>query len=81
MHDLFEAAYIEGVTEEIEPPQASGHELLPRASLAEAFALEGCVLTPERAIEKGYVVVGDDRTIAAVSEAKPQGVPVHPPTA
>ena len=50
---------------------------MPRAALAEAFALEGCVLTPERAIEKGYVVVGADRTIASVSEAKPQGVPVH----
>lgn len=77
MHDLFDAAYLEGVTEEIAPPQESGHELMPRAALAEAFALEGCVLTPERAIEKGYVVVGADRTIASVSEAKPQGVPVH----
>ena len=76
-HDLFDAAYLEGVTEEIAPPQESGHELMPRAALAEAFALEGCVLTPERAIEKGYVVVGADRTIASVSEAKPQGVPVH----
>ena len=77
MDDLFDAAYLEGVTEEIAPPQESGHELMPRAALAEAFALEGCVLTPERAIEKGYVVVGADRTIASVSEAKPQGVPVH----
>ena len=77
MHDLFDTAYLEGVTEEIAPPQESGHELMPRAALAEAFALEGCVLTPERAIEKGYVVVGADRTIASVSEAKPQGVPVH----
>ena len=35
------------------------------------------MLTPERAIEKGYVVVGDDRTIAAVPESQAQGVPVH----
>ncbi|HYN49864.1 MAG TPA: amidohydrolase family protein, partial [Thermoleophilaceae bacterium] len=76
--DLFETAYSEGVTGEIEPPEAGGQELLVRAAPAEAFALEGCVLTPERAIEKGYVVVGADRTISAVSESKPQGVPVHP---
>jgi 5-methylthioadenosine/S-adenosylhomocysteine deaminase len=75
--DLFETAYSEGVTEEIEPPEGSGQELLVRAAPAEAFALQGCVLTPERAIEKGYVVVGADRTIAAVSETKPQGVPIH----
>ena len=75
--DLFEAAYSEGVTEEIEPPEGGGQELLVRAAPAEAFALQGCVLTPERAIQKGYLVVGADRTIAAVSEAKPEGVPVH----
>ena len=44
----------------------------PRALLnaQEPFALRGCVLTPERKIEGGYVVVGDDR-ISEVGEGEP----------
>jgi 5-methylthioadenosine/S-adenosylhomocysteine deaminase len=78
--DRFEALYSAGVSEEVEPPPAvaeGGPELLLRAAPAEAVALKGCVLTPARAIEDGYVVVGAGRQIQAVQEAKPQGVPVH----
>jgi 5-methylthioadenosine/S-adenosylhomocysteine deaminase len=60
----FDAAYLEGVVDEVAPPapdQASGRELLLRAAPAEAVALRGCVLTPDRAIEDGYVVVTGKR--------------------
>jgi 5-methylthioadenosine/S-adenosylhomocysteine deaminase len=75
----FDAAYAEGVTEAVAPPAAAegGPELLVRAAPAEeAVALHGCVLTPARAIEKGYVVVSG-KQIEAVQEDKPQGVAVH----
>jgi 5-methylthioadenosine/S-adenosylhomocysteine deaminase len=75
----FEAAYAEGVTEEVAPPAAAegGPELLLRAAPAEeAVAIHGCVLTPARAIEKGYVVVAG-KQIQAVQDTKPQGVRVH----
>jgi 5-methylthioadenosine/S-adenosylhomocysteine deaminase len=81
--DPFEAAYTEGVVTELEPPapaaaeSAGGRELLLRAAPSEAFALKGCVLTPARAIEDGYVVVGAGREIQSVGEKKPEGVPVH----
>lgn len=80
--DLFEAAYTEGVTSEAELPgkargPAARRELPVRARPADALALKGCVLTPSRAIEDGYVVVGAGTAIQAVSERKPQGVPVH----
>jgi 5-methylthioadenosine/S-adenosylhomocysteine deaminase len=76
-YDLFEAAYSEGVTEEVKPAEGEGQELLVRASPAETFALEGCVLAPDRALDKGYVVVGAGREIASVGEEKPAGVPIH----
>jgi 5-methylthioadenosine/S-adenosylhomocysteine deaminase len=75
----FEAAYAEGVTEEVAPPASAegGPELLTRAAPEDAaVALHGCVLTPARAIESGYVVVAG-KEIQAVQEAKPQGVRVH----
>jgi 5-methylthioadenosine/S-adenosylhomocysteine deaminase len=75
----FEELYSEGVTEEVAPPaaQAGGPELLTRAAAAEqAVALHGCVLTPARAIEGGYVVVSGGQ-IEAVQDKKPEGVPVH----
>jgi cytosine/adenosine deaminase-related metal-dependent hydrolase len=46
------------------------------AAAAGALALKGCVLTPARAHDPGYVVV-DGGEIATVAEAKPEGVPVH----
>lgn len=76
----FDAAYGEGVTEEVAPPAAAnggGPELLTRAAPAEeAVAFHGCVLTPARAIEDGYVVVAG-KQIQAVQTEKPQGVHVH----
>ena len=59
-HGPFEAAYTAGVVDlddaSAAPPQDRG--ALLGAAPSEAFALTGCVLTPERAIENGYVVVG-----------------------
>jgi 5-methylthioadenosine/S-adenosylhomocysteine deaminase len=75
MPDLFETAYSAGDLEEVEPPPQQ-RELLARAAPAEPIALGGCVLTPERALKKGYVVVSGN-TISAVTEKKPEGVTVH----
>lgn len=51
-------------------------ELALRAAPAEPTALGGCVLTPAKALDKGYVVV-DGHEIQAVQKTKPQGVKVH----
>jgi hypothetical protein len=76
--DRFEAAYGAGVIDGLAPPdRGRGGEAPVRAAPAGALALKGCVLTPVRAIEKGYVVVGGDSEIRAVQQSKPQGVPVH----
>jgi 5-methylthioadenosine/S-adenosylhomocysteine deaminase len=75
----FDAAYAEGVTEAVVPPPAAegGAELLTRAAPVDAaVALHGCVLTPARAIENGYVVVSG-KQVEAVQEDKPEGVAVH----
>ena len=54
--DPFELAYTAGIVEEepAGPAPAAGRA---RAMPGQPFALHGCVLTPERAIEDGYVVV------------------------
>lgn len=77
--DSFEAAYTAGVVEPGPVPSTPGESrgALVGAAPAEPFALKGCVLTPERAIENGYVVVGDGHTISAVAESKPAGVRVR----
>jgi 5-methylthioadenosine/S-adenosylhomocysteine deaminase len=79
--DRFEAAFHEGVTEPGPPPApeggGGGRELLLRAPPAEAFALKGCVLAGDRAIENGHVVIGEGNVIQAVSAKAPAGVPVH----
>jgi 5-methylthioadenosine/S-adenosylhomocysteine deaminase len=72
-NDPFEPVYTSGIVEEETPAR----ELLPRAAPAEPFALHGCVLTPERAIEDGYVVVGAGNSIAAVQEQRPDLARVH----
>src|SRR5918999_4297661 len=72
-NDPFEPVYTSGIVEEETPAR----ELLPRAAPAEPFALHGCVLTPERPIEDGYVVVGAGKTIAAVQEQRPDLARVH----
>ena len=73
--DRFEAAYAAPVDEAIEFP--SGRELTARAAPAEPTALGGCILTPTKAIEHGYVVIGGGNTIQALQEKKPEGVAVH----
>src|SRR4051794_5303091 len=72
--DAFEAAYTTAAPAAASPP---GPELAPRAAPAHVFALHGCVLTPDRRIENGCVVVGDGSTISAVEEAPPADVPIQ----
>src|SRR5829696_4887276 len=75
-HDLFEAAYLAGVAGEPERPAAApARELRARLASPEAVALKGCVLTPARALDPGYVVVEGD-TIRDVTATAPQGVAV-----
>ena len=77
--DRFGRAYRAGIPAEIPAPTAAGpaRELAARAAVGEAFALRGCVLTPEGPVEDGYVVVGDDRRVTAVEDRRPEGVRVH----
>ena len=78
--DRFEAAYTAPVLGAGGPPSAPAatpttkRELLPRAAPAQAFALHGCVLTPDRRLDDGYVVVGAGNVISAVGESKPTDV-------
>jgi 5-methylthioadenosine/S-adenosylhomocysteine deaminase len=69
--DPFEAAYSAGVPQAEEPPAELRVGLAP----AEAVALKGCVLTPQKAIDPGYVVV-EGGVIEAVQDEAPDGVPV-----
>jgi 5-methylthioadenosine/S-adenosylhomocysteine deaminase len=77
--DRFGRAYRAGIPAELPAPPVAGpgRELAERAAVGEAFALRGCVLTPEGPVEDGYVVVGDDRRITAVEDRRPEGVRVH----
>src|SRR5919199_634237 len=54
---------------------APPRERRPGFAPAEAVALKGCVLTPEQAIDPGYIVV-EAGAIASVTSRAPQGVPV-----
>jgi 5-methylthioadenosine/S-adenosylhomocysteine deaminase len=68
--DPFDELYETGVLEEL-PPET---ERAPaRAMPAEPFALKGCVITPDRKFEDGYVVVNGAK-IASVGSAKPDDV-------
>jgi 5-methylthioadenosine/S-adenosylhomocysteine deaminase len=72
----FEETYAEGVAEAVEPPLAPGHpprELVARLAPRRAVGLRGCILTPERALDPGVVVV-EAGEIVAVQEAVPEGV-------
>jgi 5-methylthioadenosine/S-adenosylhomocysteine deaminase len=77
--DAFERAYAAGVVVD-EGLAPSAHERKAGVGLALAasggYALGGCVLTPSRKIDPGYVVVGSDGTIAAVQQKKPGTVVV-----
>jgi len=70
--DPFEAAYAAGVPHAEEAPAA---EMRVGLAPSEAVALKGCVLTPEEALDPGYVVI-DGGVIQAVQHSAPDGVPV-----
>ena len=75
--DRFEAAYSAAVTEELPPPPEATPRAAPRAvAPAEGFALRGCVLTPAKRIEPGYVVI-QGATIEEVTDRRPESVKVH----
>jgi 5-methylthioadenosine/S-adenosylhomocysteine deaminase len=59
------------------PRRRAPRELISRAAPVEAIALGGCILTPSKAIEKGYIVVGAGSAIQAIQKSKPQGVRIH----
>ncbi len=74
----FDEAYAEGATEPLPPPVAPGRaarEIVSRLAPRHPVALTGCVITPERALDPGVVVV-EAGEIAAVQEAVPDGVDV-----
>lgn len=75
----FEAAYLAPVTEASPPAERQAAATRPPRAVApaEGFALEGCVLTPERSIDPGYVVI-QGVEIQEVTEKRPQSVAVHP---
>jgi 5-methylthioadenosine/S-adenosylhomocysteine deaminase len=73
--DTFGERYDEGILEEL-PPEAEGPEARrSRAAPREAFGLRGCVLTPEKKLNDGYVVV-EGPSIRSVGTKKPAGVEV-----
>ena len=74
----FDAAYLAPVTEAQPPPDQRPAAPIPPRALApeEGFALEGCVITPERSIDPGYVVI-QGTEIQEVTETRPQSVTVH----
>jgi cytosine/adenosine deaminase-related metal-dependent hydrolase len=75
--DAFEHAYAAGITrdEGLPIPVHEGRRdegIAAAAALAGgAYALGGCILTPDRMISKGYVVVGPDGNVAGLHEKKP----------
>ncbi|HUZ00946.1 MAG TPA: amidohydrolase family protein [Thermomicrobiaceae bacterium] len=76
--DDFEQEYRTGILRAEEaPPAAIGTaaDLAMGAVPTTAFAVRGCILTPERKIEGGYVLV-DSTSIAAVGAQRPEQVPV-----
>lgn len=70
MSDPFDERYDAGILEEL-PPEAE--RAATRAMPAEPLALRGCVITPNRKFEDGYVLVSGDK-IASVGAARPDDV-------
>jgi 5-methylthioadenosine/S-adenosylhomocysteine deaminase len=68
--DPFDELYETGILDEL-PPETE--RVAARAMPAEPFALRGCVITPERKHDDGYVVVAGDE-IRSVGSQKPEGV-------
>ena len=70
MSDPFDELYETGILEEL-PPETE--RPAARAMPAAPFALKGCVITPDRKFDDGYVVVRGG-TMDTVGSAKPQDV-------
>jgi 5-methylthioadenosine/S-adenosylhomocysteine deaminase len=68
--DPFDELYETGIVEEL---PAETERAATRAMPSEPFALRGCVITPDRKLEDGYVAVSGAQ-IASVGSAKPDGV-------
>ncbi|MFN2608732.1 MAG: amidohydrolase family protein [Acidimicrobiales bacterium] len=68
----FEAAYLAGVPDEV-PARA---ERRPGLAAPDGYALGGCVLTPDVALDPGFVVVGPDGLVADVTARRPDAVAV-----
>ena len=74
----FDAAYAAGITRELPAPALpEGRTAVLSAAPAEAFALKGCIITPDGPIERGYITVGEGTAIQAISTRKPRSVRVH----
>ena len=78
--DAFDRRYSIGVREAVAEPRPERRRRTRRSvraavSAPEPFALRGCVLTPERKIEKGHVVIAG-AGIESVAKAAPDGVKV-----
>ena len=73
----FDRAYLEGVSDALAAPEAAegAPELAPRFAPAEAIALHGCLLTPDKSIERGYLVV-EEGLIAEIRTTKPEGTKI-----
>ena len=77
--DLFEDAYSAGLLDDapVVTTLAGRREVAARAAPGEGFALRGCVLQPEGAIDDGYVVIGPEGRIEAVQADRPGAVTVQ----
>jgi 5-methylthioadenosine/S-adenosylhomocysteine deaminase len=75
--ESFDERYDEGVLEALplEEERRSQSGGATRAAPKSPFALHGTVLTPDRKLDDGYVVI-DGATIGSVGTTKPQGVEV-----
>ena len=78
--DAFDRRYSIGVRDAVaepspERPRRARRAVRAAVAAAEPFALRGCVVTPERKIEKGHVVIAGSR-IESVAKAAPDGVKV-----
>jgi 5-methylthioadenosine/S-adenosylhomocysteine deaminase len=71
LSEAFDERYDEGILEELPAETERRSRAGPRAP----FALHGCVLTPEKELSKGYVVV-EGPTIRSVGTSRPSGVDV-----
>ncbi len=71
----FLAAYLAGTPGPLPAGRKSPRLAGVKAAAPEGFALSGRVLTPDRKLDRGWVTVAGDGTIAAVGTRKPTSVP------